>query len=78
MFRRDIPTRGYPPTRSRIRFEEYVGNEVWGGKEEGMVKRRESVSSRLRVAEYPQSGNWSLKCEETRESRLVRGTTEAA
>lgn len=51
---------------------------MWGGKEEGMVKRRESVSSRLRVAEYPQSGNWSLKCEETRESRLVRGTTEAA
>lgn len=37
------------------------------------MKRRESVRS-----EYPQSGNWSLKCEETREASSAPPTTEEA
>lgn len=40
---------------------------------EGRGDGERSVRSRLRVAEYPHSGNWSLKCEETREKRLASG-----
>lgn len=40
---------------------------------EGRGDGERSVRSRLRVAEYLHSGNWSLKCEETREKRLASG-----
>lgn len=45
------------------------GKERKGRGGEEKVKRRESVRS---PAEYPQSGNWSLKCEETREASSAR------